>query len=146
MMFAIDTNILVYAHNTSSPFHSRAKPFLERVMNERDEHGNLHVCLPAQVLMEFIHVITWQKLEAPLSLTDAVQVIQDYLETGVTILAHKETQVQTFLALLKTLSTRKKVFDVALAATLQDHGITGLYTVNIADFQEFTFLDVRNPL
>jgi len=145
-MFAIDTNLLVYAHNTASPYHTQAKAFVEAVMNTRDEDGNLSVCLPAQVLMEFVHVITWQHLEAPLSLSAAIQVVQDYRDTGVAIISHQETQIQTFLALLTTLSTRKKVFDVALAATLKDNGITRLYTVNTADFEEFEFLEVTNPL
>lgn len=36
-MFAIDTNLLVYAHNIASEFHEEAKSFLEKVMNKRDE-------------------------------------------------------------------------------------------------------------
>jgi len=31
-------------------------------------------------------------------------------------------------------------------ATLKDHGISGLYTVNTGDFAQFSFLDVKNPL
>ena len=54
--------------------------------------------------------------------------------------------MQTFLTLLKTVTTRKKMFDVVLAATLKDHGVTGLYTVNTADFKDFEWLTVRNPL
>ncbi len=30
-MYAVDTNLLVYGHNTDSPFHARAKAFLEKV-------------------------------------------------------------------------------------------------------------------
>ena len=65
-MFAIDTNLLVYAHNTASEFHEHAARFVEHFMNRRDEAGKLSVCLPTQVLMEFVHVITWQRLETPL--------------------------------------------------------------------------------
>ncbi len=32
-VYAIDTNLLVYAHNLDSPFHEKAKNFLEMVMN-----------------------------------------------------------------------------------------------------------------
>ena len=45
-MFAIDTNILVYAHNKDSEFNEKATLFLEKVMNDRDEEGNLSVCIP----------------------------------------------------------------------------------------------------
>ncbi len=145
-MYALDTNLLVYAHNTASPFHSQAKAFVEQVMNTRDVDGNLTICLPAQVLMEFLNVITWHQLGTPLPLPDAIQIVQDYLDTGVTILYHQSTQLDTLLDLLKTVTTRKKVFDVALVATLKDHGISGLYTVNTKDFEEFVFLNAQNPL
>jgi len=145
-MFAIDTNLLIYAHNIASEFHIEAKSFLEKVMNERDEKGKLSVCVPVQVLLEFIHVITWQRLQSPLSLSQARQIVEDYVETGVTIVHQRETQLRTFLDLLGMTTTRKKVFDVALAATLKDNGIVGLYTANVADFEDFDFLKVVNPL
>jgi len=79
-------------------------------------------------------------------LADAMQVVQDYLDTGVAVIYQQPTQLKTTLDLLRSVTTRKKVFDVALAATLQDTGIRGLYTVNTKDFEEFSFLDVKNPL
>jgi uncharacterized protein len=145
-MYALDTNLLVYAHNVKSPYHAPAKVFVEQVMNARNADGQLSVCFPAQILMEFLNVITWHRLEAPLPLPDAIQVVQDYRATGVTILYPQQTQLETLVDLLKSVTTRKKIFDVALVATLKDHGIPGLYTVNTKDFEEFTFLDAKNPL
>ncbi|RMI09796.1 MAG: PIN domain-containing protein [Calditrichaeota bacterium] len=145
-MFAIDTNILVYAHNLDSQFNEKASLFLEKVMNERDEEGNLSVCLPSQVLIEFVNVITRQNLEKPLSLSQAIEIVDDYLKAGIKIIYQRNTQVYTFLELLRSLSSRKKIFDVALVATLRDNDITGLYTVNVEDFKEFDFLEVVNPL
>jgi predicted nucleic acid-binding protein len=145
-MYAIDTNLLVYAHNTDSEFNEKSSLFLERVMNEWDESGNLTVCLPSQVIQEFINVITRQNKEHPLSLTEAIKVIDEYLKAGITIIHQKESQITTFLDLLKSVSTRKKIFDIALTATLKDNDIEGLYTVNVSDFSEFSFLKVENPL
>lgn len=51
-MYALDTNLLVYAHNVASPLHSQAKTFIEKVMNEHDVEGKLAVCIPGQVLTE----------------------------------------------------------------------------------------------
>ena len=145
-MFALDTNLLVYTHNTASKFNPAAVAFLEKVLNERDEQGDLSVCLPAQVVQEFVHVVTWQRLEKALSLPEAIQIVEDYLDTGIRIVYPKETQLATFLSLLKVTTTRQKVFDVALAATLKDNEVGGLYTVNVADFETFDFLEVINPL
>lgn len=36
-MFAIDSNLLVYAHNKDSDFNEASTIFLEKVMNDRDE-------------------------------------------------------------------------------------------------------------
>jgi predicted nucleic acid-binding protein len=145
-MFAIDTNIFVYAHNKDSEFNEKATVFLEKVMNDRNEEGNLSVCIPSQVLMEFVNVITRQTLKSPLSLSEAIKVIQDYLESNILIINQRETQIQTFIELLSSVTTRKKVFDVALAATLKDNDISGLYTVNVDDFKGFDFLTIVNPL
>jgi len=145
-MFAIDTNILVYAHNKDSEFNKKATIFLEKVMNDRDEAGNLSVCIPTQVLMEFINVITRQNLKSPLSLTEAIKIVQDYLDTDIQIINQCDTQIQTFLELLSSVTTRKKVFDVVLAATLKDNDISGLYTLNVDDFEDFDFLKIINPL
>jgi len=145
-MFAIDTNILVYAHNKDSEFNKRATVFLEKVMNDRDDDGNLSVCIPTQVLMEFINVITRHNLKSPLSLPEAIKIIQDYLDTDIQIINQRETQIQTFIELLSSVTTRKKVFDVVLAATLKDNHISGLYTLNVNDFENFDFLEIINPL
>jgi len=108
--------------------------------------ANSQFVSPAQVLMEFIHVITWQRLEKPLSLSEAIRVVQDYVDTGILKMSQREPHIQTFLTLLSSVTTRKKIFDVVLTATLKDNGISGLYTVNVTDFEEFDFLTVINPL
>ena len=146
MLFAIDTNLLVYAHKEDSEFHQQAVQVIERVFNEYDADGRLTVCLSTQALTEFMNVMTRQTLRRPLSLQEAADLVQGYLDTGVLVLSHKKTQMQTFLTILRQVTTRKKMFDVVLAATLKDHGIAGLYTVNTADFEEFEWLAVINPL
>ncbi len=140
-MYAIDTNLLVYAHNTGSQFHTQARAFVADAMQQKH-----NICIPAQVLVEFINTITWSRLENHLTLAHARKIALRYVNTGITILNQKSTQLQTFLTLLDDVTSRKKVFDIALVATLKDHNISGLYTVNVTDFTQFSFLDVQNPL
>ncbi len=146
IMFAIDTNLLVYAHNADSKFNQSACLFLEKMINGRNLDGQCQVCIPSQVFMEFINVITWDKLPAPLTLAQAIMVVEDYLHSGVRVISPQATQMQTFLELLRGVKSRKKIFDVALAAMLKDNDIEGIYTVNVKDFKEFEFLKVVNPL
>jgi hypothetical protein len=148
MIFALDTNILVYAHNFDSPYYQQAEEFMERVVKESgDLNGYRVVGIPLQVCAEFINVITRQAIGQPVSLAEAVEIIREYTEIlEIPVIYPQPTQLQTFLTLLETTTTRKKVFDVALAATLKDNNIVGLYTVNVDDFKGFPFLQVENPL
>jgi predicted nucleic acid-binding protein len=141
--FAIDTNILVYAHNKRSPFHEKAKTFVNFMLAEQND---IKICIPVQVFTEFLRIVTWQKLESPLSLPIAISLIQDYIDAGVCLLGQRETQLQHFLDLMQQVNTRNKIFDVALAVTLKDNDIQGIYTANVDDFIEFEFLEVINPL
>jgi hypothetical protein len=98
------------------------------------------------VYAEFIIVITRQTIDKPLCLADAIVVIEKYLKSGIPVIHAQPTQLHTFLELAKSTTTRKKTFDLFLAATLKDNDIEGLYTVNTDDFQEFSFLKLVNPL
>lgn len=80
-----------------------------------------------------MNVITWTRLEAPLSLSDAKIIVEDYLNSDAEIIYPKLSQLVTLLNLLGSVKSRKKVFDVALAATLKDNGVQGLYTLNTSD-------------
>lgn len=141
-MFAIDTNILIYAHNIHSPFHEKATNFIEGILDERKND----FCIPSQVVSEFINVITRNTLQSPSSLKEAIEIIRNYLDFGVTVINPKETQTQTFLDILSGVKTRKKIFDVVLASSLKDNNIEEFYTVNVKDFEEFNFLRIINPL
>lgn len=144
--YAIDTNIFVYAHNIRATKHKEAKAFIERVMNERDADGKLSVCIPAQVLIEFISAVTSQRVEKPLTIAQATSVVKKYLDSDIDILLQRGTYFQNFIELMESTTARKRIFDVALAATLKDYGISGIYTANVDDFASFDFLEVINPL
>ncbi|MFD3005752.1 PIN domain-containing protein [Thermus tengchongensis] len=67
----VDTNVLVYAYDRSSPAkRDRAVALLERLMGER------RLALSLQVLQEF-YVVTTRKLPTPLSPEVARQVLTD---------------------------------------------------------------------
>ncbi len=141
-MFAIDTNILVYAHDLDSPFNKSAIEFLENILNLDIPTAGI----PTQVFAEFLNLITRHTLKRHLTMMEAISRIQDYINAGTPIIHQKPTQLLTFLALAQSTTTRKKTFDLYLAATLKDNDIEGLYTANVDDFKEFTFLKVINPL
>ena len=103
--------------------YKESKRFIEDVMNKRDENGQLFVCIPTQVLLEFVHVVTWERLESPISLKKALTIVKEYLETGIRIIHQKNTQLQTVMESCQVVNTRKKVLDLALLSTLKDNHI-----------------------
>ncbi len=145
-MFALDTNLLIYAHNKGSSFHEKAAIFVKKMVAERDEIGQHVVGIPSQTFAEFINVVTRQTIEQPMTMPQAIVVVEKYLKANVPIMHPRLMQLQAFLELAKSTTTRKKTFDIFLAATLKDNSIEGLYTVNVDDFKDFTFLKVLNPL
>ncbi len=52
----IDTNILVYAADTTSPFHAASKTLRDRGMK-----GEISLCVTPQVLLEYFAVVTSPK-------------------------------------------------------------------------------------
>ncbi len=103
-MFALDTNLLVYAHNSGSTFHAKAAAFIKKIVMERDESG-LHVIgITAQAYAEFINVITRHTIEKPLALTEAVAVIEKYFQAGVPVIHAQATQLFNFLKVINPLA------------------------------------------
>lgn len=146
-MYAIDTNIFVYAHNVSSPLLQKAKSFLEYIVANVNGTEKTAIGIPLQVWAEFVNVCTRQNIGNPLSIPEAIKVVRKYTELlRIPVIYPQPTQLQTFISLLETTTTRKKIFDVAIAATLKDNNVEGLYTVNVDDFKDFPFLQVENPL
>ena len=125
----------------------KAKSFLEQIVADVNGTEKTAIGIPLQVWAEFVNVCTRQNIGKPLSIPEAIKVVRKRAELlRIPVIYPKPNQLKTFLSLLETTTTRKKVFDVALAATLKDNGVDGLYTVNVDDFKDFDFLQVENPL
>lgn len=140
-LFAIDTNLLVYAHNEDNPYHNNAKNFLIELLKNNPQS----LCIPYQVFIEFINVLT-KRVAKPLSVQQAILLAEYYQSLDIQIIYPKPTQLTTLLELYKQTPYKNRLFDIAICATLKDNGIQGIYTVNTKDFQDYPFLTVINPL
>lgn len=72
-MFALHTNLLIYAHNEGSAFHEKSAAFVKKIATERNEFGQHVVGIPHQIFAEFINVITRQTIEKPMTIAQAMQ-------------------------------------------------------------------------
>ncbi|MBU3724847.1 MAG: PIN domain-containing protein [Burkholderiaceae bacterium] len=143
MSFAIETNVLLYATDASSPRHIPAANFLKNCA----ESGGLF-CLAWPTIMAYLRIATHPKIfSAPLAPQQAEQNIQQLLT-----LRHCrviDSAVIDFWQIYTVLSREyhprgNLVPDLQLAAILKANGIKRLYTCD-RDFRRFEFLEVIDP-
>ena len=142
-MILFDSNLLVYAHATHSPFHATAKQ-----LRDQAARGELEACLAPQVLCEFFAVVTNPRLfDPPMTPKQASQEITTYwTQSGFRRIAPTEQTVTRLIGLVARHAVRDRwIFDVFLVATMLENGVTTIYTANTKDFLPFHELQVVNP-
>lgn len=137
-----DTNLLVYAHDLSSPLHRQAKVWLEKMIN------NHRIVLSWQNLLEFYAIINDRKrCLRPLSAEQAIDLILGYLKTVTIIHPSAKKKFDFGLKIFRRLKPKGvKIFDLNLAAEVLASNLSVIYTVNIADFKSIPGLQAINPL
>jgi predicted nucleic acid-binding protein len=134
----IDTNILVYAYDTSEGTkHETAKQILKEIW----EDGGGIVCV--QNLMEFFVVIT-RKVEYPIEIGEAKTIIEDIIKSDKWIVIDRD--VDTFLNAVDLVSHNNTHFwDSVIAACMQENEVTDIVTENKADFEKIPNITVIFP-
>jgi predicted nucleic acid-binding protein len=125
VVYAIDTNILVYTFNPDSPLNSKAHAFLkEKVLT-----GNIKACLPYQSLYEFYSIITnARRVEKPLATDRAREIIETYIKAkNIPKIYPRKSNLRNVISLLSNYDVaRQDIFDVVFVATLLDNGVEGI--------------------
>ena len=141
-MLSFDTNIAVYAANAGSPFHDRARDFLQSLATRKD----IAVC--ELVLVELYLKLRNEKIfSRPLTASQAAAVCQAYRKNQAWTLIESAPVMENVwkLAAQNNFAFRR-IIDLRLAHTLLHHGITEFATANEKDFGGQGFLRVWNPL
>jgi predicted nucleic acid-binding protein len=139
----VDTNILVYANLTQSPFHKPALSALENFHNSGAE-----LWISRQVLREYLAVMT-----RPILLTASIpteSLIEDVRAFSAALKIAEETSqtTETLLSLLGKFPTAgKQIHDANIVASMLSVGVRSLLTNNAEDFDRFSseieILDLR---
>src|SRR5579863_8906022 len=132
----VDTNILVYAHDSSSGVkHARALALIERLWTSG---GGV---LSTQVLQELC-VNLRKKVARPFSNDETLQLIEDYLSW--------EVAVNTPNSILEAMAieTRHKIsfWDALILQAAISSGAAILYSEDFSDGQAYGLIRVVNPL
>jgi hypothetical protein len=142
-MIAVDTNLLVHAHQREASLHARAK---EVIRNLAESPAPWAVCLHGFV--EFYGVATHPKLwKKPSTPAQAIDQIQAWRESpSLRILGDTPGVLDQLAEFAANGSVRGAlIHDARIAACCIVGGATELWTVD-RDFSRFPALKTRNPL
>lgn len=142
-MIAVDTNILVYAHRSDSPFHATAAEQVRRLAE-----GRAAWALPWPCLHEFFSIATHPRIYQPPSTTaQALAQIDAWLTSpSVVLLSEAGTYWPTLRQALEDGKvTGPMVHDGRIAALCVSNGVRELWSAD-RDFSRFPALTTRNPL
>lgn len=135
----LDSNILVYAHNEDSSFHSQSIKLVTEVIR-----GEITGVLSFQNLLEFYSVITdKRRLNSPITPKLASELVNQYLSSPFEIIYPTVNTNKIMIELLKRNEFKNgQVFDVFLTATMLSNNIGYVITANVADFQKVNGISV----
>jgi predicted nucleic acid-binding protein len=140
----LDTNILVYAHDSSSQYHTDAANLLTMVFE-----NSLQGVIAEQNLIELYRILTnpVAMRSRSLSASQAKQLIQNTYLTGNFELVYltKETIQKTLELAVQKNITSAKIFDLRLAAVALSAQINYFIIYNTKDFTEIDGLTALLP-
>lgn len=143
-MLVVDTNVLVYAADADSPFHTASRDWLERQRRCPDAWYTTW-----GILYEFLRVTTHQRvMRRPWSATEAWRFVSALLASpGLSVLIPTERHPEIAKQLIADfpLLTGNLFHDAHTAVLMREHGIRRICTRD-ADFHRFSFLEVVDPL
>ena len=142
-MVLLDTNLLIYACNTASPFHKKAKEIKEQAVD-----GKIEAAIALQSLSEYLAVTTSaRRVEKPLSVAEAVDDVRHFLEAAqIRKLPITEITAKHLSTLVNKYRIKAQaIFDAQIVAVMFENEISEIWTANVGDFSIFKGISVVNP-
>ena len=141
-MIVLDANILLYAYDSASSHHTKARAWIEEVFS-----GTSPVGLPWQSASAFLRIMTNPRLPGErFALNEAVQVVDRWLEQpNLQILTPGDDHWQLFRQMIvEGQAPGPLISDAHLAALTVEYG--GVLHTTDRDFARFPGLRWTNPL
>lgn len=141
-MIIPDINLLLYAYDSSSPFHSKSAAWWQDCLSKNEPVG-----LPQVVVFGFVRIGTnLHVFQNPMTPAEAAGHVRSWLAQPITqILEPRADHVGQVLKLLETVGTAGNlVTDAQIAAQAIEHSAV-LHTVD-TDFLRFSGLRWFNPI
>lgn len=138
----VDANVLIYAEDSSSPYHEAARSWLTAALN-----GEVRVGLPWPSLLAFVRIRTHPRVYAsPLSGDEAWRRVEAWLAAPAAWVPQPTAAHATVLgALVRRYGlTAQAIPDAHLAALAVEHGVAMCSADS--DFARFTEIRWINPV
>lgn len=134
----IDTNILVYAYDTTEKEkHKKSRLLLSKCWQRK-----IRLAISTQVLSEFFVVVT-RKIQNRLTVDDAQQIIMDLVKHDCWQIL--EIKPATILNAIKASKVHKTSYwDTLIAETMKENQVFKIYTENKKDFARVPQLEIIN--
>lgn len=142
-MIALDTNILVHAHQREAELHAEAVRVVRELAESPVPWG---ICYHS--LIEFYAVVThtklWRQPSAPRQAMDQIAAWRE--SPSLRVLLDNEDSLDLLGQLVqKAKITGGQIHDARIAASCMAYGVRELWMVD-RDFSRFPTLKIRNPL
>jgi toxin-antitoxin system PIN domain toxin len=138
-----DSNLILYAYNTASPEHVRAKEWWESILSGVEPIGLVH-----PVIFSFLRISTSPRAFArPMSLARAAELIHSWVDRKIVrLLGETRNHVSDVIQLLTVAGSSggNLVVDAQIAAVAMAHNAT-VHTAD-RDFSRFAGLKCHFPL
>ncbi len=132
--YLIDTNILIYALNKTSPLYAKSREILET------QNAKAYFVIAQQNLVELTAVLTKQY---KVSLQEAVHTACTFSEHFEVITPMRDTW-EMFTHMATTQNKQIAPFDIFLVATMLSNGVEKIITANSEDFQNLGLREIVN--
>lgn len=134
-LWAVDTNVLVYATAPDAPAdkQNQARHLLGELF------ASPHGCLPGQVLSEYLAVVLRKKTMSTALATETVAV---WAQTAKVLGASAQTYEQAWLL---AGSHQYQVWDALIVAVCAEHGVKKLFSEDVGSMPKPLGVQVINP-
>ena len=142
MSQTIDTNILIYATHTASPFHQRARALVEHLVA-----GPALAYIMWPVILGYLRIVTHPTiLETPLSSQDAMKNIENIISPShIRVVGEGDDFWAAFHRVAEDMKPRGKLVpDAHLVALMQEHSVSNIWTHD-RDFRKFSGITMKDP-
>lgn len=143
-MLAVDTNILIYAADADSPFHSRCRDWLEKQRRRADAWY-----VTWGILYEFLRVTTHPRvMRTPWNASQAWRFVAVLLASpGLGVLVPTPQHADVAEQVIEEIPhlNGNLLHDAHTAILMREHGVRQICTRD-TDFYRFPFLEVIDPL